>query len=397
MSNIFSKLTSQYGDDVARNITGTYGDDIAELGDKSLLGRYTSGEALPEPVVVGHGLDLRSVKHALDSNDGHLINPSMQVNNGTDIGDYGNVFLLGNKDMVKPSATTHLYDRDIYSTRYPWTRSRDSGDYVVSNRHGGADEVELPATIENLSKVMNEKPLRNTAAQDEMGAISAEIARPLSGAAGILNESHRLGNKNLYDDLLAIESDATALARNMHASAQDNGYNFIDDAYRSVYGTDNPTQPDNYLKYIKRSLAGREQGKIADSLGRGAELADIKDRLINVRPKYFESKMTRPVSLNEFSGAIIPDLAHIGGHYQQQADDIVKRLVDMGIDEQSIIRYGENSSVSDEIAKLAERGKAVSDKERFATPYLLGTAGAIPTAGVLSQLFGGQDQQSPMV
>lgn len=48
LGSIFKKLSSSYGDDTARNIVGNYGDDIAELGNKSLLGRYTSGEALPD-------------------------------------------------------------------------------------------------------------------------------------------------------------------------------------------------------------------------------------------------------------------------------------------------------------------------------------------------------------
>lgn len=68
---------------------------------------------------------------------------------------------------------------------------------------------------------------------------------------------------------------------------------------------------------------------------------------------------------------------------------MIEQLNRLGVT--NIKKYLDPGDLDLQLAKLAKEGK------RGVNPYVLGTAGAIPTAGILSSLLGGQNDEQQYI
>ena len=404
--SILSQLFANYGDDVLRGATKTasnyaddffirYGDDIARAGaDKSddamraLLnkrgnkdmvrdafmaqqvdnpgvdmakifreyggdksgGRKMIADMLTDsadnpPALVGyHGVDTEKLKKALDNMQGEIVNPSMQivnpnVNPGTK---YGDIILLGDKDMyfdkgqfglVDSWGKTNAYSRDVYSPRVP--------NFVEKNGEKFIEGTRKPYTPANVSDFMNKQGTK---------AVESNWATPGSVAS---TQAERF---NKLSDILDAAGQLGITIDNITSEIQD--------ALKGKF------QPDDF--YGLRTPQGREL------------LGDIRRQIADLPTDYFEAKVRRPVGLNEFTGAILPN---------DYADDtILQALKDAGV---PIVGNYDPANM-DETLQATLKG-LTKGKNRFTTPYMLGLGGLLGGGAILGGLLNGDQNKTGVV
>ena len=362
LGKILGKLSSNYGDDIARDIVGNYGDDIAKKGMDSFLGRTISGHADDIPTMVTyHGIPADKLKMAASQMDGYLVNPSIQnvdpvKNMG---GDFGEIVLLGNKDMVNPvKPSVESFNRDIYSPRFP----QIDDDGLIQ----GTKTFATPNTV---SKYMNKQGTRgveyNTLGLDP-AVIASKNAKKFSTLRDIIENQ---GNLQQYDKVKkainGYSNDLFGMVDDIHNKNMEHGIDY------------DTVMSDIDALLSKRSVQpsiGTDDRNIVDSFRKS--IADLPT-------DYFETKVKRPVKINEFTGAILPE-----DFADQEVLDILARN-DIPI----VKRYNQNALMSEgnQNHSLKNALTELSKQDRFTTPYLLGAAGLLPTAGILGSLFGSDD------
>lgn len=366
LSNIFKKLTSTYGDDAARNIIGQYGDDITKRGSNSFLNRVVEGKADDIPTMVSyHGIPSDTLKLAADTMDGRLVNPSIQNVDPTKNmgGNFGEIVLLGNKNLTNPRMPdVAAFNRDVYTPRFP--QIDDEGMIAMTNQL---------ATPEAVSRHMNKQGMQGAEEFfDNMelapGVIAAKNAKPLKSLRDIVENQ---GNITDYQT-----------AHRAIGNRENELFDMVDDIYNSNNHNvdwDTVTSDVNSLLNNRRGYAPTiPQADVQ-------RVMDFKKGYADMPTDYFETKVTRPVKLNEFSGAILPD--------DMVDPEILAILEKNNIPVMS--RYNPAAKINDgnQNSSLQERLKELAKGDRFVKPYLLGTAGILPTAGILSSLFSGGSNQ----
>jgi hypothetical protein len=107
-------------------------------------------------------------------------------------------------------------------------------------------------------------------------------------------------------------------------------------------------------------------------------LRDISRTASELPTDYFKVKATRPLGLNEFSGAILPN---------DYADEqVLKALEEAGV---PIMGNYDPSNYDESLGQVLR--DITKDKNRFKTPYMLGTAGLLGGGSILGALLGGGD------
>ena len=138
---------------------------------------------------------------------------------------------------------------------------------------------------------------------------------------------------------------------------------------------------DDILTDVQNILNGKRIGE--DFYGlyspEGRELVrDISRAAYNLPTDYFEVKATRPLGLGEFSGAILPN---------DYADEqVLKALEEAGV---PIMGNYDPSNYDESLGQVLR--DITKDKNRFKTPYMLGTAGLLGGGSILGALLGGGD------
>lgn len=362
LSQLVTNLTEKYGKDVARTAFSSYGDDVAKKGANSFLARELAGTNNVPKMVSYHSLPEDKMEMAINSMDSHLVNPSFQnVDPAKNMGgDFGEIVLLGNKDLVnsaKPNVAS--YNRDVYSPRFP--QIDDEGNIAFSNIQANADSV---------SRHMNKSA---TVGSEEgfwgglhPATLAAKQAKKFKNVRDMVEHQD---NIMPYDvtrtDLDSFRDDLADTVGSMSDTIEKGGSN---------YG----------WSEAEADLADMMKGKAAFYDYTPEQLAQIdsmRKRSKTLPTDYFETKVTRPVKLDEISGAILPEdfnNAKILAEFERRGIPVVDRYNRKAM----INDDNQNSSLQAALQRL-------TSKDRLSTPYLLGTAGAIPTAGALAGLFGG--------
>ncbi len=439
--SILSQLFSNYGDDVLRGATKTasnyaddfflrYGDDIARAGaDKSddamrallnkrgnkdmvrdafmaqqvdnpgvdmakifreyggdkpggrkMIANMLTDSADNPPALVGyHGVGTEKLKKALDNMDGEIVNPSLQiVNPEVNPGKkYGDIILLGDKDMyfgkgqyglVDSWGKTNAYSRDVYSPRVP--------NFVEKNGEKFIEGTRKPYTPANVSDFMNKQGTKAVESNwATPGSVAATQSEQFNKLSDILDAAGQLGagesNRKAFDDFgeylekrISDYADETGRMGDNRYITIDNIMSEVQDALKGKY------QPDDY--YGLRTQQGREL------------LGDIRRQIAGLPTDYFEAKVRRPVGLNEFTGAILPN---------NYADDtILQALKDAGV---PIVGNYDPANM-DETLQATLKG-LTKGKNRFTTPYMLGIGGLLGGGAILGGLLNGDQNKTEVV
>ena len=374
---VYDAFMTQQDDANGENMANVY----REYGGGTSSGRKTVADLMTEqseaPKLVSyHGVSTDKLKKALDNFGGDIVNPSLQVvnpeiNPGTE---YGDVILLGNKDMffnknpygmVDAGGKTNAYTRDVYSPRVPDYTETKSGDRYIE----GTRKL---YTSKNVSDYMNKQ---GTKAVESNWATPGSVAAAQSGRfnnlSEILDYADKLGpkdtNKKAFDDFGEFLSKRVSDYAEKTGHMSENPFITINDLTSEVQDALNG----RYMADDFYGLRTPDGQKL---------LSDIRQEIKKLPTDYFELKVNRPVELKEFSGAILPE-----GYNDQEVLEALKR---------SGVEVLGNYDKENMDASLQKTLKSLTkDKNRFTTPYMLGLAGLLGTGGIAAAATQSDDKK----
>lgn len=370
LQTLLKNMTEKYGAAASRDLFSHYGDDVAKKGAKSFLAREMAGTNDVPKMVTYHSLPEDKMELAITQMDSHLINPSFQnVDPAKNMGgDFGEIVLLGNKNLVnsaKPQVAS--YNRDVYSPRFP--QIDDEGNIAFSNVYASPDAV---------SRHMNKHSV--VASEEGFGSgihpatLAAKQAKKFKNVRDMVENQ---GNIQPYDvthnQLDQFRDDLADTIGSMSDTIEKGGSNYgWSEAEADLADMMKGKQP--FYSYAPEQLD---------------QVASMRQRAKALPTDYFETKVTRPVKLDEISGAILPEdfnNAKILAEFERRGIPIVDRYNRKAM----INDDNQNSSLQAALQRLTAQ-------DRLNTPYLLGTAGALPLAGgILSGLFGENTEDDDM-
>ncbi len=443
VGSILSRLLKNTGDDVANKIGQQYSAaNISKLASSSAddIAR-TQGN-----LIATHQLYPEKLAKAADL--GGFVQPSMAVvdpSKGTNFlpgGGFGDIVMVPNRDAINPAvskAKTFIGDRDIYSPRFPEEEFAPNMDELTNMIKGTTnskqfalhnlgldDEPKYSYLMQELYKEQNpalkglgsqdlrEMPEFVQFADDAFNRLRGDrqyVYRTASGAKKTVPATAENANKLMNKDA-AVGSEKgwqTPYTSIYHQNTKrlgsldslyKNRYRLIDtptgdttkDAIRdSMSDTiskvidENPSLNEGFSGYdtagefVADMASGRDVSwadyiKLSDDLKQ--EIDQLSQIYKEVPVNYFEAKPRRVVGGNEFYGAYIPD---------NSSPEVIEQLNRLGVT--NIKKYLDPGDLDLQLAQLAKEGK------RGVNTYVLGTAGAIPTAGILSSLLGGQNTE----
>lgn len=445
VGNILGQLLKRVGKDSLDTLGVNYSaDHIANLAASSAddIAR-TQGN-----LIATHQLFPEKLASAAEL--GGFVQPSMAVvdpskaTNFLPGGGFGDILMVAKRDAIDPknkAANAIIGDRDIYSPRFPETaydintaalddfakQSGSSRQYAASNL-GIDDDPKYSYFLTDLYNKQNPQAasmslseLRNDPdflkfADDAFGQLRGDqklVQRMPSGSLKKLPYTAENANK-IMNKSASVGGEMgwnTPTAQAYHQNTTK--FKSLDDAYKNRYRLINSEAGDITKDAINDEFFRITQaiddlnipmfsgdsnsftrldgigGYLADAVsGRQAmlkelpkELVDDIGRLSEVYKKapvsYFEAKPRRVVSGNEFYGAYIPE---------SSSPEVIEQLQRLGVD--NIKKYLDQGDLDLQLSQLAKEGK------RGVSPYVLGTAGALPVGGsVLAALLGGGNEQ----
>ena len=330
-------------------------------GRQALIDALTNDSANPPELVVYHGVGTDKFKKALNNFGGDIVNPSLQVvnpevNPGSE---YGDIILLGNKDMffnkgkygvLDTNGKTNAYTRDVYSPRVPdYVETKNGDRYIEGTRK--------PYTAKNVSDYMNKQGVKAVESNwATPGSVAATQSSRFANLSEILDNANKLGpkdaNKKAFDDF------GEYLSNKVWDYAEKTGHMSESNPYITVDNLTTEIQDALNGKYMPDDFYGLRTPE-------GQHLIDDIRKEINKLPTdYFELKVNRPVELQEFSGAILPE-----GYSDQE---VLDALNNAGVEVLGNYNRDNMSATLQETLKNLTNGK-----NRFKTPYMLGLAGLL--------------------
>lgn len=362
------ELSNRYGADAGRKIMQMYDDGKMN----STLSNILSGKETQGPLLMYHAVEGRKLAELANNLGNKVPNPSLQIvdpqkNIG---GNFGDVILLGNKDMaysagryggIDTNKKTNIFGRDIYSSRRPTiVTGEDGNSYIMGTRK--------LATPENISAFMNRGPIRGTEMSGP-GAVAAQVTPQFKNLSDVIRGAGRLQPKDAVKKSNDAWSDAV--------------FNAIDEM---KYAQDLPANVsyNNYMQGIQDLLGNKSLAKrgftglpewangLYDNDTARKELVKLADMGEELPTDYFELKANRPIDMSEFSGAILPeDFGNTTYWSSQHEQDVLKFLEDNNIP--IVDRYFVGADGSSDRSKEAIF-KKLAQQDRLKTPYLLGLA-----------------------
>lgn len=445
IGSILTNIFKNTGDDVVSKIAGQYSDDAIRTLARSSADDIAASQG---NLIATHQLD--ADKLAQVANLDGFVQPSMAVvdpSKGTNFlpgTDFGDIVMVANRSAIDPkraAAKTFIGDRDIYSPRFPDTSyqlNEDALDSIlkqsgapiskadvrtnISFEKSPVDEL-FPSQLYRYQNPQFAKANRfDLRANEDYQQFADDIIGQLKGEK-VLNYDTPSGNTKSMP-LTAenankiMNKDKTVGGERGFSTAPTEAYHgntkqlrSLDDLYKNRYRfIDNRTgesTEDAMRTAVADTIADFRQNGVSEYDAEGlvtdiltgkrltpednALLATMHPNVVNranqlreaykqVPVSYFEAKPRRVVQGNEFHAAYIPD---------DSSPEVMAHLERLGV--KNIQKYLDKGDLDLSLAKLAKEGK------RGTSPYVLGLGGAIPTAGVLGNMFSQQPDDNTMI
>lgn len=453
VGSILSRILKNTGDDVAGKIGNQY-----SAANLSKLASSSADDiaATQGNLIATHQLDAHKLGQAADL--GGFVQPSMAVvdpSKGTNFlpgGDFGDVVMVANRNAIDPAkkaTKTFIGDRDIYSPRFPsveTTVNEQALDDMIKgtgiSKQSAMSNLDLDGSsnydsfVQDLYKSKNpdyrdfsSMELRDAEdfkrfADDAFGQLSADKAMPYYTPGGsrktlpytaenankMMNKGGVVGTEGYFstpssnayhqntkqmrslDDLYKnrhrfIDSETGAVTKDamdgelsrISSDASDN----LDSLGLDYLRDPNPyTQNDSVANFIADAASGKAEPGLLERMPQAMrnDIQDLSKAYQDVPVSYFEAKPRRVVNGDEFYGAYIRD---------DSSPEVMAQLERLGV--KNIKKYLDKGDLDLQLASLANEGK------RGVSPYVLSMAGALPTAGILSGLLGGGDNEQQMM
>lgn len=182
------------------------------------------------------------------------------------------------------------------------------------------DRKYVPNTVENASRMMNREPEANSGGQTGFGASRAMLLEKMHTLAEIRKQKGKL--KGVDED-----------SEQLYKAASDEMFEVVNALSDMQKISDNPFSNVEYANARLNEALGKKDpiGYLNKEFGykisKGGEfskkLKSMVETLENLPVKYFETKFRRPVQLNEFAVAVVPE---------KTSAEVVKALKDAGLD-----------------------------------------------------------------
>ena len=214
------------------------------------------------------------------------------------------------------------------------------------------DRKYVKNTIANASRLMNQQPIQNATSHGGLSATRGQLVERMSTLAQIRANKHRLAQIDEYEDeqWKAMQDEWFNNIINPLSNMQevdDNPFINTDIAEQRLLEAIMAKDP---IAYLNREY---NYNIAADSKFAKA-LKDLMGRLKALPSKYFETKFKRPVMLNEFVSAVVP---------QDLPQDLKESLKEAGLD---VYEYNEAEEGSRREATLQA---TEADGVRFRVGY----------------------------
>ena len=182
------------------------------------------------------------------------------------------------------------------------------------------DRKYVPNTVENASRMMNREPEANSGGQTGFGASRAMLLEKMHTLADIRKQKGKL--KGIDED-----------SEQLYKAASDEMFEVVKALSDMQKISDNPFSNVEYANARLNEALGKKDPigylnkefgyKISKDGEFSRRLKSMVETLGNLPVKYFETKFRRPVRLNEFAVAVVPE---------KTSAEVVKALKDAGLD-----------------------------------------------------------------
>lgn len=181
----------------------------------------------------------------------------------------------------------------------------DIKEYIFDGYTRDGDRKYIPNTLANASRLMNREELQNAGSHGGFNATKGQLIERMNTLADIRANKYRLtskeGKKDEQWEQLSNEwfTDVIDPLSKMQ-KISDNPFSNVDYAEQRLLDALRQKDPIAHLN--------EEYGyKITKESTFAKALNDLVQRIKDLPAKYFETKFKRPVSLNEFRNAVIPN------------------------------------------------------------------------------------------
>lgn len=267
----------------------------------------------------------------------------------------------------------------------------DIKEYIFDGYTRDGDRKYIPNTLANASRLMNREELQNAGSHGGFNATKGQLIERMNTLADIRANKYRLtskeGKKDAQWEQLSNEwfTDVIDPLSKMQ-KISDNPFSNVDYAEQRLLDALRQKDPIAHLN--------KEYGyKITKESTLAKALNDLVQRIKDLPAKYFETKFKRPVSLNEFRNAVIPndlsqdlrdglEQAGLGLYEYDPETEGSRREATLQATEDDGIRFsiiGERNTPEAQYDELDYDTDNLTDAQQLATDAVLG---ALDDAGI---------------
>ena len=267
----------------------------------------------------------------------------------------------------------------------------DIKEYIFDGYTRDGDRKYIPNTLANASRLMNREELQNAGSHGGFNATKGQLIERMNTLADIRANKYRLTSKEGEKD------------EQWEQLSNEWFENIIDPLSKMQKISDNPFSNVDYaeqrlLEALRRkdpiAHLNKEYGyNIAKDSEFAKSLNDLVQRIKNLPAKYFETKFKRPVYLNEFRNAVVPndlsqdlrdglEKAGLGLYEYDPETEGSRREATLQATEDDGIRFfiiGERNTPEVQYDELDYDTDNLTDAQQLATDAVLG---ALDDAGI---------------
>lgn len=255
--------------------------------------------SIQDPLITVHNISEENLNKSLDL--GGFAVPSLGITKQrTPYEGFGEITLIGTRDMIDPEKGTPVFSQDIYSKMFPDIVLQEGKPFVE------IDGSLKPLTLENAVLAMTSGPIKNQGGGSfSMGNIGASTAKRFKNLKEIQADREKVTDSDTvsYQTMLMdsritnFKYDASQIpGADMDArlKAQET---VVQDLAKVVANDGEITEA-----RVREALSGYNSSD--DVVRQGV---DILNRIKESVTDYFEAKPQRAVGADEFRGAVVPD------------------------------------------------------------------------------------------
>lgn len=275
---------------------------------------------------------------------------------------FGDITLVGGKEMATPSASNPVYGSDVYSPRFP--SLNDEQNKIFRGFTNLGNRRYAPLTMENVVREMKGNIRGGEGVNYGAGNVRASVTPQFRTLKDVQNaRGNIVSTKEFEPHKKAAQDYLFELADKFHPYSAYSGSPF--------QHTESFVQTLSDIGRGRQSAWNQDYKNLPDELKQ--EATDYLSRLKNMPTEYFEAKPQRAVRLGEFAGAVVPE---------NLMSETASRLKNLGVKE--IVPFDPNMDMG-QIEALREFSKLHFNQGGEVRPEMGGGGNALSAAVKMAQ------------